>query len=244
MAYYLTEKGYDVTLIEKNSRVGGLARTCYYSGHPYEFGPHIWFWPGGEDDPVNHTIVRLTNDELFHIDRRLFTYIEADRPQVPLSGALSGHRPDAGAGADSSRTGPEPRRAHEADPGADARDRPAASSPITSPRRSARRCTRSSWRTTPGRCGTFPVTSSRRRWSGPIGSTTPIRRAGDKTAARGVRRLRSDQVRGSHARQGHPLPGLSQGRLERRLERDGRASRPWSAIASSAFETSTNSRTC
>jgi UDP-galactopyranose mutase len=78
MAYYLTEKGYDVTLVEKNSRVGGLARTCYYSGHPYEFGPHIWFWPGGKDDPVNHTIVKLTNDELFHIDRRLFTYIEAD----------------------------------------------------------------------------------------------------------------------------------------------------------------------
>ena len=78
MAYYLTEKGYDVTVIEKNSRVGGLARTCYYSGHPYEFGPHIWFWPGGADDPINKTIVTLTNGELFHIDRRLFTYIEAD----------------------------------------------------------------------------------------------------------------------------------------------------------------------
>jgi UDP-galactopyranose mutase len=79
MAYYLTEKGYDVTVVEKNSRVGGLARTCYYAGHPYEFGPHIWFWPGGEDDPINNTIVKLTNNELFHIDRRLFTYVEADR---------------------------------------------------------------------------------------------------------------------------------------------------------------------
>jgi UDP-galactopyranose mutase len=79
MAYYLTEKGYDVTVVEKNSRVGGLARTCYYAGHPYEFGPHIWFWPGGEEDPINNTIVKLTNNELFHIDRRLFTYVEADR---------------------------------------------------------------------------------------------------------------------------------------------------------------------
>ena len=78
-AYYLSEKGYDVTVIEKNSRVGGLARTCSYSGHPYEFGPHIWFWPGGKDDPINRTIVTLTNDELFYIDRRLFTYVEADR---------------------------------------------------------------------------------------------------------------------------------------------------------------------
>jgi UDP-galactopyranose mutase len=79
MAYYLTERGYDVTLVEKNSRVGGLARTCHYSGHPYEFGPHIWFWPGGKDDPVNATIVELTADELFYIDRRLFTYVEPDR---------------------------------------------------------------------------------------------------------------------------------------------------------------------
>ena len=79
MAYYLTEKGYDVTILEKNSKVGGLARTCYYSGHPYEFGPHIWFWPGGEADPINRTIVELTRGELFRIDRRLFTYVEADR---------------------------------------------------------------------------------------------------------------------------------------------------------------------
>ena len=79
MAYYLSEKGYDVTVIERNSAVGGLARTCTYSGHPYEFGPHIWFWPGGKEDPVNATIVKLTNDELFHIDRRLFTFVEADQ---------------------------------------------------------------------------------------------------------------------------------------------------------------------
>jgi len=79
IAYYLTEKGFDVTIVEQNSRVGGLARTCYYAGHPYEFGPHIWFWPGGKDAPINATIVRLTNDELYYIDRRLFTYVEADR---------------------------------------------------------------------------------------------------------------------------------------------------------------------
>jgi UDP-galactopyranose mutase len=68
-----------VTVVEKNSRVGGLARTCYYSGHSYEFGPHIWFWPGGKDDPINQTIVKLTNDELFYIDRRLLTFVESDR---------------------------------------------------------------------------------------------------------------------------------------------------------------------
>src|SRR5437588_7621378 len=79
MAYYLSEKGYAVTVVERNSKVGGLARTCEYSGHPYEFGPNIWFWPGGPEDPVNATIVKLTNGELFSIDRRLFTFVESDR---------------------------------------------------------------------------------------------------------------------------------------------------------------------
>ena len=78
MAYYLTEKGYDVTILEKNSKVGGLARTCFYRGHPYEFGPHIWIWPGGKEAPINDTVVRLTNDELYYIERRLFTYVEPE----------------------------------------------------------------------------------------------------------------------------------------------------------------------
>ena len=79
IAYYLTERGYDVTVLEKQARVGGLARTCYYGGHPYEFGPHIWFWPGGKESPINATIVALTGDQLYYVDRRLFTYVEADR---------------------------------------------------------------------------------------------------------------------------------------------------------------------
>jgi UDP-galactopyranose mutase len=78
MAYYLGEKGYAVTVLDKNSRVGGLARTCFYSGHPYEFGPHIWFWPGGPEEPINRTIVDLTGDQLYYIDRRLFTWVESD----------------------------------------------------------------------------------------------------------------------------------------------------------------------
>jgi UDP-galactopyranose mutase len=79
IAHYLGEKGYDVTIVERQSRVGGLARTCHYAGHPYEFGPHIWFWPGGKDAPINRTVVDLTGDELFYIERRLFTYVERDR---------------------------------------------------------------------------------------------------------------------------------------------------------------------
>jgi UDP-galactopyranose mutase len=79
MAYFLSNKGYDIDLIEKNKTVGGLARTCYYAGHPYEFGPHVWFWPGGIEADINKVIINLTNDELYYIDRKLFTYVESDR---------------------------------------------------------------------------------------------------------------------------------------------------------------------
>lgn len=79
ITHYLAEKGYEVTIIERGRTVGGLARTCTYAGHPYEFGPHIWFWPGGKEAPINRTIVDLTDDELYYIDRRLFSYIENDR---------------------------------------------------------------------------------------------------------------------------------------------------------------------
>ena len=78
-AYFLSEKGYDVTIVEQHRTVGGLARTCYYGGHPYEFGPHIWFWPGGPEAPINAVIAKLTNGQLYYIDRRLFTYVEPDR---------------------------------------------------------------------------------------------------------------------------------------------------------------------
>src|SRR5262249_57504764 len=50
IAYYLSEKGYDVTVVERNTTVGGLARTCTYTGHPYQVRPHILFWPGGGEE--------------------------------------------------------------------------------------------------------------------------------------------------------------------------------------------------
>lgn len=77
LAYFLHKKGYKVKLIEKNSAgVGGLSRTYKYAGHPYEFGPHIWFWT---DEELNSHIRKLANDELYYIDRKLFTYVEKDR---------------------------------------------------------------------------------------------------------------------------------------------------------------------
>lgn len=51
-AHFLAEKGFDCTIVNEREHLGGLARTETYAGHPYEFGPHIWFWPGGIDDPL------------------------------------------------------------------------------------------------------------------------------------------------------------------------------------------------
>lgn len=76
LAYLLNKKGYETTIIEKLPEVGGLARTCYYYGHPYEFGPHVWFWP--DPSPINDIIRELTDNELYHIDRRLYSVIEKD----------------------------------------------------------------------------------------------------------------------------------------------------------------------
>lgn len=78
-AYMLKNKNYDVTILDQNTIPGGLARTCYYAGHPYEFGPHIWFWPGGPENPINKLIVDLTDNELYYIDRKLFSYIHQDQ---------------------------------------------------------------------------------------------------------------------------------------------------------------------
>jgi len=77
LAYFLDKKGHETTLIEKLDGVGGLARTYYYAGHPYEFGPHVWFWQ--DPSPANDAVRELTNNELFHVGRRLFSFIEEDR---------------------------------------------------------------------------------------------------------------------------------------------------------------------
>jgi hypothetical protein len=48
------------------------------AGIPTSSDPTSGSGRAAREDPVNNTIVRLTNDELFYIQRRLFTYVEAD----------------------------------------------------------------------------------------------------------------------------------------------------------------------
>ncbi|MCK4815416.1 NAD(P)-binding protein [bacterium] len=96
LAWFLRKKGYLPTIVERKGKcVGGLARTYYYAGHPYEFGPHIWFWP--DPSPINDTIRELTGGELYYITRHLKTFMESDRQTCrhPIHFADVKRMPDA-----------------------------------------------------------------------------------------------------------------------------------------------------
>ena len=221
IAYYLTEKGYDVTIIEQNSRVGGLARTCYYGGHPYEFGPHIWFWPGGKEDAdQQHDRRSSRTTSCIYIDRRLFTYVEADRRKYryPV------HYEDVAAMPEREQIERELRA-----------NRDEQLKLIESQLPELGNCKfarllhgghrpdalpASSWPTTPGRCGTSPGDELETsmvwadRFQGEKG------RAEDARTCSGYDPLKFDD---HTLGKGDPVPGLSEARLERRVGRDGRA---------------------
>lgn len=78
LAYFLGKKGHEATIIEQHE-LGGLSRTYYYAGHPYEFGPHVLMWKNDMDDPVTKAIYELTDGELYDVTRRLFSYVEKDQ---------------------------------------------------------------------------------------------------------------------------------------------------------------------
>jgi UDP-galactopyranose mutase len=80
-AYCLKQKGYEVTVMEKTNRVGGLSHTNFYHGHPYEFGPHVWFWPKERE---NKLIYDLCEDGMYEVDRKLFSYTEDGLYRYPI----------------------------------------------------------------------------------------------------------------------------------------------------------------
>src|SRR3990167_3651835 len=41
--YLLQKEGYEVTLIEKESHLGGGCRTFFYGGHPFQYGPRVYY---------------------------------------------------------------------------------------------------------------------------------------------------------------------------------------------------------
>ena len=79
-AYALRKGGFEVHLIEKTNGVGGLSRTYFFHGHPYEFGPHVWFWP---KDRENKLVYDLSGG-MYEVDRKLYTYTEDGLFRYPI----------------------------------------------------------------------------------------------------------------------------------------------------------------
>ena len=72
-SYLLQKEGYKVTLLEKESELGGGCRTYFYGGHPYTYGPRVYY---GYSDKVFEWINKFVKLRLFPFE--LKTYVEND----------------------------------------------------------------------------------------------------------------------------------------------------------------------
>jgi UDP-galactopyranose mutase len=72
-AYLLSKKGHHVTVLEGAPHPGGGVWTQWYGGHPYTFGPRIFFT---KDEEVISTINSLTKIRQFYT--RTWTYVAQD----------------------------------------------------------------------------------------------------------------------------------------------------------------------
>ena len=79
VAYLLKRAGWDVTLIEKEKHLGGGCRTFFYGGHPFTYGPRVYYgYNKAAFDWLNSFVpIRLFPFELktyVEDDQRFYTY--------------------------------------------------------------------------------------------------------------------------------------------------------------------------
>ena len=74
LALFLKEKGWNVTVIEKENYIGGGCRTFVYAGHPYTYGPRHFLSPHQEAYDFLNKYVPLRD-----IKKINYTFIEKDR---------------------------------------------------------------------------------------------------------------------------------------------------------------------
>ncbi len=72
-AYFLKKKGFNVTLLEGQNHLGGGVWTQFYGGHPYTFGPRIFFT---EDEMIINHLTSIIKMRSF--DTISYTYVEED----------------------------------------------------------------------------------------------------------------------------------------------------------------------
>ncbi|MBN8555168.1 MAG: NAD(P)-binding protein [Deltaproteobacteria bacterium] len=73
VAHLMKGKGFDITVLEYDKVPGGGCRTRWIGGHPYTFGPRIFF---SRDDEVNACISSLVKIRQFFT--KSYTYVEKD----------------------------------------------------------------------------------------------------------------------------------------------------------------------
>ena len=81
----LKEKGWDVTVIERGGFIGGGARTFFYAGHPYTYGPHYLNTP---NESVYQYISNIVPQRL--IDKINYSYqeITSNIASISLDGVI------------------------------------------------------------------------------------------------------------------------------------------------------------
>lgn len=70
---HLFKDKYDVTILEYDKEPGGGCRTKYLSGHPYTFGPRIFFSYDNEVISLMNSILKIRE-----FNTKTFTYVEQD----------------------------------------------------------------------------------------------------------------------------------------------------------------------
>lgn len=80
-AHLLENKGYDITLIEKDAFLGGGCRTFFYGGHPYTYGPRHFLTPDESIFEFFNSFVPMRRIDQEHVnlsfvpeDQRFFVF--------------------------------------------------------------------------------------------------------------------------------------------------------------------------
>lgn len=79
MGYWLSMRGHEVILIEKNKTPGGMCRTFYYEDLSYEYGPHILYSNDKEVIDFFEYFVGFTPNDFY-----LSTFVEGNVLTYPL----------------------------------------------------------------------------------------------------------------------------------------------------------------
>ena len=222
MAYYLSEKGYDVTVIERNS-AGRRPGADLHLQRPSLRVRAAHLVLAGRQGGSGQRHDRQADQRRAVPHRSAAVHVRRGRPaQVPLSGALPGHR----------------RRCRSAtrSTARSRQNRDEQLKLIDSQLPELGQCKFGDYFTAAIGATLYQKFMANYTWKmwnipGDELETSMVwadrfHHAYTKQGREGVaraRRLRPAEVRGPHARQGHPVPGLSETRVERRLGRDGRA---------------------